>query len=154
MSQTDEWRAERRTRLNHSCIDILVEQINALTENNIFFRFGDQLYRECRVFLDFLSMDGDEVSHATMCPTVQCPSCWCPRNQLDDTEESFPPRDTQEVYKEVASERKRLLHRDGKPRQGCKTQVSTWHMYDIYHSAELNMSYIYQYVDTNMLHIL
>ena len=106
MPQTDEWRAERRTRLYHSCMDILVEQINALTEQNILFRFGDQMYRECRVFLDFLSMDGDEVSHATMCPTVQCPSCLCPRNQLDDTEESFPMRNTQEIYKEVASLRR------------------------------------------------
>ena len=152
VSQTDEWRAERRTRLYHSCMDILVEQINALTEQNILFRFGDQMYRECRVFLDFLSMDGDEVSHATMCPTVQCPSCWCPRNQLDDTEASFPMRDTQEVYKEVASERKRLLHRDGKPRQGCKTQVSTWHIYDIYHSIHdiYHSAYIICHTHTSM----
>ena len=47
--------------------------------------------------------------------------------------QTFPMRNTQEVYKEVATEQKRLLHRDGKPRQGCKTKVSTWHMYDIYH---------------------
>jgi hypothetical protein len=76
------------------------------------------------VFLDFLSMDGDEVSHATMCPTVQCPSCWCPREQLNDTDEVFPLRDTQEVYEETAAERKKLLDRKGQPRQGCKQQVS------------------------------
>ena len=80
VSQTDEWRAERRTRLYHSCIDILVQQINELTGRDVFLRFGDQQFRRSRVFLDFLSMDGDEVSHATMCPTVQCPSCWCPRD--------------------------------------------------------------------------
>ena len=72
VSQTDEWRAERRTRLYHSCIDILVQQINELTGRDVFLRFGDQQFRRSRVFLDFLSMDGDEVSHATMCPTVQC----------------------------------------------------------------------------------
>ncbi len=85
---------------------ILVEQINDLTGRNVFFRFGDQLFRKCRVFLDFLSMDGDEVSHATMCPTVQCLSCWCPRDQLDVTKEVFSMRDMQEVYKKVASEQK------------------------------------------------
>ncbi len=35
--------------------------------------------RRSRVFMDFLSMDGGEVSTATMCPTTQCASCWCPR---------------------------------------------------------------------------
>ena len=86
VAKTYEWRSERRTRLYHSCIDILVEQINDLCWRDVFLRFGDQLFRRCRVFLDFLSMDGDEVSHATMCPTVQCPSCWCPREQLHDTD--------------------------------------------------------------------
>ena len=124
VSQTDEWRADRRTRLYHSCIDILVEQINDLTGRDVFLRFGDQLFRRSRVFLDFLSMDGDEVSHGTMCLTVQCPSCWCPRDQLDDTDQAFPLRDTQEVYEETAAERKRLLPRNGQPRQGCKQQVS------------------------------
>jgi hypothetical protein len=41
VSQTDEWRADRRTRLYHSCIDILVQQINELTGRDVFLRFGD-----------------------------------------------------------------------------------------------------------------
>ena len=129
VAKTDEWRSERRTRLYHSCIDILVEQINDLCGRDVFLRFGDQLFRRCRVFLDFLSMDGDEVSHATMCPTVQCPSCWCPRQQLHDTDEVFPLRDTQEVYEETAAERKKLLEPNGQPRQGCKQQVSYLDIY-------------------------
>jgi hypothetical protein len=78
-------------------------------------------------FLDFL-----EVSHATMCLTVQCPACWCPRDQLDDTNQVFPLRDTQEVYEDTASERKRLLHPDGQPRQGCKQQVSRIGIFMVY----------------------
>ena len=70
------------------------------------------------MFLDFLSMDGDEVSNATMCPTVQCPSCWCPRDKLDDTDEVFPLCDTQKVYDETVSELKRLRHENGLPRYG------------------------------------
>ena len=82
--QTDEWRSERRAQLYHSCIDILAEQINDLTGRDMHFRFGDHKYRRSRVFLDFLSMDGDEVSTATMCPTTQCTSYWCPKQQLSD----------------------------------------------------------------------
>ena len=48
----------------------LVQQINDLSGRDIHFRFGDHLYRRSRVFLDFLCMDGDEVSSATMCPTT------------------------------------------------------------------------------------
>ena len=142
VSQTDEWRAARRTRLYHSCMDILVDQINDLTGRDVFLRFGDQKFRNSRVFLDFLSMDGDEVSNATMCPTVQCPSCWCPRDKLDDTDEVFPVRVTQEVYEETCSERKRLLHRNGLPRDGCKQQVSRHGIYTWY--ITLIFNYIYK----------
>ena len=76
VAQTSEWRAERRTRLYHSCIDILVEQINDLTGRDIHILYADKLVRRSRVFMDFLSMDCDEVSTITMCPTTQCASCW------------------------------------------------------------------------------
>ena len=121
--QSDEWRSERRTRLYHSCVDILAQQINDLTGRDIFLRFGDQKYRRSRVFVDFLCMDGDEVSNATMCPTTRCASCWCPKQQMSDTDIVFPYRGTDEVRDRVAEERKRLLHRDGRPRDGCKQKV-------------------------------
>jgi hypothetical protein len=122
--QTDEWRSERRTRLYyHSCVDIVSQQINDLNGRDIFLRFGDQKYRRSRVFLDFLCMDGDEVSHATMCPTTRCTSCWCPKQQMSDTDSVFAYRDTAEVHDKVAEERKRLLHRDGRPRDGNKQKV-------------------------------
>ncbi len=121
--QPDEWRTDRRTRLYHSCIDILATQINDLTGRDMHFRFGDHQYRRSRVFLDFLSMDGDEVSTATMCPTTQCTSCWCPKQHLSDPDVVFPFRDTQEVGERVAREREILLQRDGQPRDRCKEKV-------------------------------
>ncbi len=42
VAQTSEWREERRTRLYHSCIDILVEQINDLTGRDIHIRYADK----------------------------------------------------------------------------------------------------------------
>ena len=121
--QTDDWRSDRRTRLYHACIDILVQKINDLSGRDIHFRFGDQLYRRSRVFLDFLCMDGDEVSNATMCPTTQCTTCWCPKARLSDPDAVFPFRNTEEVREKIAEERRRLLHKDGTPRDRCKTEV-------------------------------
>jgi hypothetical protein len=121
--QTDEWCTEGRKLLYHSCIDILAAQINYLTGRDMHFRFGDHKYRRSRVFLDFLSMDGDEVSTATMCPTTQCTSCWCPKQQLSDPDVVFPFRDTQDVRKRFAQEREIPLQRDGQPRDRCKERL-------------------------------
>ena len=101
VAQTSEWRAERRTRLYHSCIDILVAQINDLTGRDIHIRYADKMVRRSSVLMDFLSMDGDEVSTATMCPTTQCASGWCPREQLQDSDHVFPFKDTQEIRAEL-----------------------------------------------------
>ncbi len=58
VAQTTEQLAEWRTRLYHSCIDILVQQINDLTGRDIHIRYADKLVLRSRVFMDFLSMDG------------------------------------------------------------------------------------------------
>ncbi len=53
VAQTTEWRAERRIRLYHSCIDILVQQINDLTGRDIHIRYADKLVRRSRVLWTF-----------------------------------------------------------------------------------------------------
>ena len=68
-------------------------------------------------------MDCDEVSTATMCPTTQCTTCWCPQGLLDLTKDTFPFRDTVEVCSELQAERERLLDPDGTPRDRCKEKV-------------------------------
>ena len=65
--------------------------------------------------LDFLCMDSDDVSTATMCPTTQCTTCWCPLDLLDSTKDTFPFCDTVEVCSELQAERERLLDPDGTP---------------------------------------
>jgi hypothetical protein len=124
VAQTTEWRAERRTRLYHSCIDILVEQINDWTGRDIHIWYADILVQRSRVFMDFLSMDCDEVSTAAMCPTTQCTSCWCPKDQLQDTVQVFPFKDTQEIRSELETERELLLNQDGTARERCKDRAS------------------------------
>ena len=125
VSQTDEWRANRRVRLYHSCIDIFSTKINDLVGRDVYIRFADNMTRRSRVFLDVLCMDGDEVSTATMCPTTQCTTCWCPRDLFDSTKDTFPFRDTVEVSSELQAEREQLLDPDGTPRDRCKERVYT-----------------------------
>ena len=66
VSQTNEWRANRRVQLYHSCINIISTKINELVGRDVYIKFADNMTRRSRVFLDFLCMDGDEVSTATM----------------------------------------------------------------------------------------
>ena len=40
----------------------------SLVGRDVYIRFADNMTRSSRVFLDFLCMDGDEVSTATMWP--------------------------------------------------------------------------------------
>ena len=86
-------------------------------------RAGDSVHKVCRqydtpfpCFPGFFCVDGDEVSTATMCPTTQCTTCWCPRDSLVSTKDTFPFRDTVEVCSELEAERERLLDPDGTPR--------------------------------------
>ena len=53
----------------------------------------------------------------------QCTTCWCPKARLSDPDAVFPFRNTEEVREKVAAERRRLLHRDGTPRDRCKAEV-------------------------------
>ncbi len=115
VAQTTEWRAGRRTRLYHSCIDILVEQINDLTGRDIHIRYADKSVRRSRVFMDFYPWT------VMRCPlqlcVPQCASCWCPRDQLQDTDQVFPFKDTQEIRAELETEQTRLLNQDGTARE-------------------------------------
>jgi hypothetical protein len=111
VAQTSEWRAERRTRLYHSCIDILVAQINDLTGRDIHIRYADKLVRRSRVFMDFY-----------LWTVMRCPLR--PREQLRDSDHVFPFRDTQEIRAELETERARLLNQDGTARDRCKDRVS------------------------------
>ncbi len=69
-------------------------------------------------------MDGDEVSTATMCPTTQCTTCWCPRDQLQDTDQVFEFRDIQEIHTELETEQAELLKEDGTPHDRGKERAS------------------------------
>ena len=137
-------------RLYHSCIDILSTKINDLVGRDVYIRFADNMTRRSRVFLDFLCMDGDEVSTATMCPTTQCTTCWCPLDLLDSTKDTFPFRDTVEVCSELQAERERLLDPDGTPRDGCKEKVYIKYILTLFLSYDDFIPSIYRLYSCHM----
>jgi hypothetical protein len=61
------------------------------------------------------------ISTAAMCPTTQCTTCWRPRDQLDNTQDSFHFTDTGAVEQD---EQQLLLKQDGTLRDRCKDRVS------------------------------
>ena len=68
-------------------------------------------------------MDGAEIAQATMCTTDNCPTCECPKAELDNTDDIWALRDTEQVKKSVELERQRLLNADGSIKDRCGEAV-------------------------------
>ncbi len=80
---------------------------------------------------------------------LQCTSCWCPRDQLHDTDQVFSFRDTQSIRAELETEWEQLLNQDGTPRERCRERVRyfcicTWYIHCIYLEYDMNLNGIYQ----------
>jgi hypothetical protein len=83
---SDEKRAERRLRLFHYCIGILSDRLDQICSVDNNFLYADGVVRRTRPFFHFLIMDGLEISVNALCPIDTCPSCWCPKQELDNTQ--------------------------------------------------------------------
>jgi hypothetical protein len=46
-----------------------------------------------------------KIAAATLCGTDKCPTCECPKSELDNTKTRFPLRKTSEIKKEVEAGR-------------------------------------------------
>ena len=116
--------ARRRLGLYHSCLEPIIEEINALIREPFYIRFADRKVRLCQAFYHFCSMDGEEVAATLMCSTGDCPVCECPKDELDGTDVFYPLRNTEKVRAAVYDAREELLEEDGTVKQGNKTKVS------------------------------
>ena len=119
-----EWQSQRRLALYHAAMAPVIDEINEICSKDDYYRFADKLVREGRGFWHLLSMDGAEIAQATMCTTDNCPTCECPKAQLDNTDDIYALRDTEAVKKEVERERRRLLNADGSIKARCGEEVS------------------------------
>ena len=75
-----------------------------------YYRFADKLVLKGHKFWHLLCMDGADIAAATMCGTDNCPTCECPKAELDNTEKTYPLRKTSDVKKAVDDGRARLLN--------------------------------------------
>ena len=127
----EEWQTFRRMDLYHRCLDPIIAEINALCTEDKYYRFADNKVRKGRCFFHLLSLDGAEIAAATMCSTEKCPTCECPREDLDSTEEIYPLRSTAHVKRDVEAAQARLLNPDGSIKNRCKKAVRTLFICDL-----------------------
>ena len=81
-----EWQSQRRLAIYHAAMAPIIDEINEICSKDDFYRFADKLVRQGRGFWHLLSMDGAEIAQATMCTTDNCPTCECPKAELDNTQ--------------------------------------------------------------------
>ena len=114
----EEWIRHRRQELYHSSMDHIIADINLLCSKDIYLRFADGQVRCSRVFFHILVMDGQEVGAALMCDVNQCPVCTCPHSELDQTDVSYPYRDTEAVKAAVKAVQEENLDANGEVKPG------------------------------------
>ena len=100
-----DWQAQRRMGLYHSAMAHIIPEINDICSKDYYYRFADKLVRQGRGFWHLLCMDGADIAAATMCGTdncdINCPTCECPKAELDNTEKAYPLRRTDSIRKQV-----------------------------------------------------
>ena len=109
----DDWLRHRRLELYHRSMDHIIADLNRLCSNDIYLRFADGQVRLCRTFYHLLVMDGAEVAAALLCDVNQCPVCTCPHSDLDNTDSSYPFRDTESLKEAVNAAREKHLDEEG-----------------------------------------
>ncbi len=74
-------------------------------------------------FWHIISLDGFEIAAAALSSTTECPTCECPKEELDRTDKLYPVRSTADVRAGVKKARAELLNRDGTIKDGCIGKV-------------------------------
>ena len=118
-----DWQDHRRMALYHSAMAHIIPEINEICSKNDYYRFADKVVRQGRGFWHLLCMDGAEIAAATMCGTDNCPTCECPKAELDNTEDTYPLRRTESVRKQVVQARAEHLNADGTIKDNHKEKV-------------------------------
>ena len=133
--QSKGWQAQRRMALYHSAMAHIIPELNDICAKDDYYWFADKLVaclvRQGRGFWHLLCMDGAEIAAATMCCTDNCPTCECPKAELDSTEHTYPLRSTETIRKKVEQARAEHLKADGAIKQDHKEKVCS--TYSILH---------------------
>jgi hypothetical protein len=104
-------------------MDPVIAEINELCKTARYYRWADKLVRLGCAFWHIISMDGLEIAATALSNTMECPTCECPKDELDRTDKLYPVRSSAEVGAGVEKARQELLNRDGSIKQRCIGQV-------------------------------
>lgn len=87
--------------LTHMGLDLIVEDLNAISDSTVMLRYPDGLERESYVLLAGTIQDQVEMDKLCCEGPQLCKQCSCPKNRLHEAYARFPPRDPIAVEKAV-----------------------------------------------------
>ena len=96
---------------------------NELCKTARYYRWADKLVRLGKAFWHIISLDGLEIAATALSSTMECPTCECPKDELDRTDKLYPVRSTADVQAGVEKARAELLNRDGSIKDQCIGKV-------------------------------
>ncbi len=97
-TNTDEtWQRLRRLNLYHRCMDPVIAEINERCKIPRYYRWAHKLVRLGQAFWHIISTDGLEIEATALSSTITCPTCECPKDELDRTDKLYPVRSTADV---------------------------------------------------------
>jgi hypothetical protein len=111
-------------------MDPVIAEINELCKTARYYRWADKLVRLGCAFWHIISMDGLEIAATALSNTIECPTCECPKHELDRTDKLYPVISSAKVSAGVEEARAELLNRDGSINDRCLGKVC-YIIYDI-----------------------
>ena len=118
-----DWQRQHRMNMFHRAMDLVITEINDLCKTPRYYRWADKMVRLGLAFWHIISLDGLEIAAAALSSTMECPTCECPKDELDRTDKLYPVRSTADVQAGVEKARAELLNRDGSIKDRCVGKV-------------------------------
>jgi hypothetical protein len=118
-----DWQRQRRLDMYHRATDPVIAEINELCKTARYYRWADTLARLGCAFWHIISIDGLEIAATALSNTMECPTCECPKDELDRTDKLYPVRSSAKVGAGVEEARAELLNRDGSIKDRCLGKV-------------------------------
>ena len=122
-NQDKGWQSQRRISMFHRAMDPVIAEINELCKTARYYRWADKKVRLGQAFWHIISLDGLEIAATALSSTMECPTCECPKGELDRTDKLYPVRSTADVHAGVEKARAELLNRDGSIKDRCIGKV-------------------------------
>ena len=104
-------------------MDLVITEINDLCKTPRYYSWADKMVRLGLAFWHIIRVDGLEIAAAALSSTMECPTCECPKAELDRTDKLYPIRSTADVRAGVEKARAELLNRDGTIKDQCIGKV-------------------------------